>query len=363
MKKISMVLVLLLLVAITPLYGLYCIDCGRSLPDRARFCPWCGNSAANGASTPTAAMETALQPGNSRRLTTGVSPADYLYVGQFEEVLRRNDLAAVMSEVRDYWRLNDIQVARVTSARSQLNPYQRKMHDLHARKFDLLNNYLEAWRRETEGRDRARAIAEKQRAAFAVAQINLAIDELVTGNGTQSSFRRVESIERRMRESTQNSRVTAGYLVVGERRLPRGEPIWVIEVVSNFARIMHMGESNSSTPLVGWVTLYDLERRTNWRPDPAIFHAPPSKPLAFSALQQNPTRVVIFSEITNPRHDYDRRRYLRARRRAHKGTSARIIRTRVHRPGHVQDHQRKQPQRKHQPGHSPRPRIHGHHRP
>ena len=114
MKKISMVLVLLLLVAITPLYGLYCIDCGRSLPDRARFCPWCGNSAANGASTPTAAMETALQPGNSRRLTTGVSPADYLYVGQFEEVLRRNDLAAVMSEVRDYWRLNDIQVARVT---------------------------------------------------------------------------------------------------------------------------------------------------------------------------------------------------------------------------------------------------------
>lgn len=364
MKKISMVLVLLLFVAITPLYGLYCTECGRSMPDQARFCPWCGTSSATGAPTPTAAMETALRPRDANRLTAGVSPADYLYVGQFEELLRRNNLSAVMGEVRDYWRLNDIQVARVTSARPHLNQYQRKMHDLHARKFDLLNNYLEAWRRETEGRDRARAIAEKQRAAFAVAQINLAIDELVTGNGTQSSFRRVEAIERRMRESTQNNRVTAGYLVVGNRRLPRGEPIWVIEVVSNFARIMHMGESNSSSPLIGWVTLYDLERRTNWRPDPTIFHAPPSKPLAFSALQQNPTRVVIFSEITNPRHDYDRRRYLRARRRAHKDTSARITRTRVRRPDHARDDPRKQPHRKHRQGDSsPRPRIHGHHRP
>jgi len=237
------------------------------------------------------------------------------------------------------------------------------MHDLHARKFDLLNNYLEAWRQETEGRDRARAIAEKQRAAFAVAQINLAIDELVTGNGSQSSFRQVEAIERRMRESTQNNRVTAGYLVVGDRRLPRGEPIWVIEVVSNFARIMHMGESNSSNPLVGWVTLYDLERRTNWRPDPAIFHAPPSKPLAFSALHSTPTRVVIFSEITNPRHDYDRRRYLRARRRGHNGTSAGIGRPRIRKPGNSQNHGRKEPHRKHQTNPGPRPRIHGHHRP
>lgn len=363
MKKISMVLVLLLFVASTPLYGLYCSECGRSLPDRAKFCSWCGTSAANGASTPTAAMETALRPRDTARLTAGVSPADYLYVGQFEELLRRNDLAAVMSEVRDYWRLNDIQVATVTSGRSHLNQYQRKMHDLHARKFDMLNNYLESWRREKEGRDTARAIAEKQRAAFAVAQINLAIDELVTGNGTQSSFRRVEAIERRMRESTQNNRVTAGYLVVGERRLPRGEPIWVIEVVSNFARIMHMGESNSSNPLVGWVTLYDLERRTNWRPDPAIFHAPPSKPLAFSALQQSPTRVVIFSEITNPRHDYDRRRYLRARRRAHRGTSARITRTRVRKPGQVRDHARKEPHRRHRPDTGQGSRIHGHRRP
>ena len=363
MKKISMVLVLLLFVVITPLYGLYCSECGQSLPDRARFCPWCGTSAANGASTPTAAMETALRTRDTARLTAGISPADYLYVGQFEELLRRNNLPAVMNEVRDYWRLNDIQVARVTSARPQLNQYQRKMHDLHARKFDLLNNYLEAWRQETEGRDRARAIAEKQRAAFAVAQINLAIDELVTGNGSQNSFRQVEAIERRMRESTQNNRVTAGYLVVGERRLPRGEPIWVIEVVSNFARIMHMGESNSSNPLVGWVTLYDLERRTNWRPDPAIFHAPPSKPLAFSALQQNPTRVVIFSEINNPRHDYDRRRYLRARRRAHIGTSARITRTRVRKPDNARSHMQNEPRRKHQTNTSPQPRIHGHRRP
>ncbi|HNX77888.1 MAG TPA: zinc ribbon domain-containing protein [Candidatus Rifleibacterium sp.] len=363
MKRISMVLVLLLFVAIAPLYGLYCIECGRSLPAQARFCPWCGNSAANGANTPAAAMETALRPRDTARPTPGVSPADYLYVGQFEELLRKNDLRAVIGEVRDYWRLNDIRAAGVISARANLNQYQRKMHDLHARKFDLLNNYLEAWRRETEDRDLAMATAEKQRAAFAVAQINLAIDELVTGNGTQSSFRRVEAIERRMRESSQNNRVTAGYLVVGEQRLPRGEPIWVIEVVSNFARIMHMGESNSSSPLVGWVTLYDLERRTNWRPDPAIFHAPPSKPLAFSALHTAPTRVVIFSEITNPRHDYDRKRYLRARRRANKETSSRITRTRVRKPERVRDRSRKDTQRKHQSGHGPRPRLHGHHRP
>lgn len=358
MKKILMVLVLLIFLATAPLYGLYCIECGRSMPDQARFCPWCGTSSATGASTPTAATETALRPRDTNRLTVSVSPADYLYVGQFEELLRRNDLNTVMSEVRDYWRLNDIQAARATSNRSHLNQYQRKMHDLHARKFDLLNNYLEAWRRETEGRDTARAIAMKQKAAIAVAQINLAIDELVTGNGSQSSFRRIEEIERRMRETAQNHRVTAGYLAVGERRLARGEPIWVIEVVSNFARIMHMGESSSSSPLTGWVTLYDLERRTNWRPDPAIFHAPPSKPLAFSALNRTPTRVVIFTEVTNPRADYDRRRYLRwrrANRKNHSGTGH----ARVRKPGHV----RKEPHGKHQTNPGPKPRIHGHHRP
>jgi hypothetical protein len=262
-----------------------------------------------------------------------------------------------MNEVRDYWRLNDIQSARAISARAHLNQYQRKMHDLHARKFDLLNAYLESWRRETEGRDTARAIADKQKAAFAVTQINLAIDELVTGNGTQNSFRRVEALERRMRESTQNNRVTAAYLVVGERRLSRGEPVWVIEIAGNYARIMHMGESSSSNPLTGWVTLYDLERRTNWRPDPAIFHAPPSKPLYFSALQKTPTRVVIFTEITNPRHDYDRKRHLRARRRTHNDRSSGISQPRVRKPDRV----RKVPQDGRQK--KPKTRLHGHHRP
>ncbi len=303
-------------------------------------------------------METALRPRDANRLTVGVSPSDYLYVGQFEELLRRNDLNAVIGEMRDYWHLNDVQTARVTSARPHLNQYQRKMHDLHARKFDLLNNYLEAWRREAEGRDTAQAIAMKQKAALAVAQVNLAIDELVTGNGTQSSFRRVEEIERRMREHAQNHRVTAGYLVVGDRRLARGEPIWVIEVVSNFARIMHMGESSSSNPLTGWVTLYDLERRTNWRPDPAIFHAPPSRPLAFSSLNQTPTRVVIFTEVTNPRHDYDRKRYLRWRRANRKQPSG-TNQTRVRRPGHT----RKESHSRHQANPGPRSRLHGYHRP
>lgn len=357
MKKISMVLVLLLFVTTAPLYGLYCAECGKLLPDQARFCSWCGNSTANGASSPTAAMETALRTRETARLPASFSPADYLYVGQFEELLRRNDLTAVMNEVRDYWRLNDIQSARAISARAHLNQYQRKMHDLHARKFDLLNAYLESWRRETEGRDTARAIADKQKAAFAVTQINLAIDELVTGNGTQNSFRRVEALERRMRESTQNNRVTAAYLVVGERRLSRGEPVWVIEIAGNYARIMHMGESSSSNPLTGWVTLYDLERRTNWRPDPAIFHAPPSKPLYFSALQKTPTRVVIFTEITNPRHDYDRKRHLRARRRTHNDRSSGISQPRVRKPDRV----RKVPQDGRQK--KPKTRLHGHHRP
>ncbi len=359
MKKISMVLVLLFFFTGTPLFALNCIECGKSLPDQARFCPWCGTSAAYNISIPTEAMETALRPRDTTRLTAGVSPADYLYVGKLEELLGRNDLKAVMREIRDLWRLNDMQTARVTTIRMHLNPYQQKLHDLHARKFDLLNNYLEAWRQQEEGRERAKATAAKQRAAFAVAQINLAIDELATGNGTQDSFRKIEEIERRLRESTQTNRVTAGFIVVGNKRLSRGEPLWVIEVVGNFARIMHMGENSSANPLVGWVTLYDLERRTNWRPNPEIFHAPPGKPLAFSELQSVPTRVVIITETTNPRYNYDRRRYLRTRRRVHNRNSTGINRTRVRKPVHVQkEHHKKPPTNP-----RPRTRLHVHYRP
>ena len=359
MKKISLVLVLLFFVALTPLYGLYCSECERSLPTQARFCPWCGTSATVDASIPTATMETALQRGTVSQPALGFSPASYLYVNQFEELLRRNDLAETLKQAQDLWRLNDIQASRAISARGKMNRYQRKLHDLYARKFDLLNDYLEAWRKEQEEQDQARAIAEKQKTAFAIALINTAIDELIIGNGSESSFSRVEVIERRIKKSSSNNRVTAAYLLIGDNRLQRGESIWVIEIAGSYARIMHMGEGKASKPLSGWVTLYDLENRTNWRPDPAIFHTPPSKPLVFSALQLNPTRVVIFTEDTNPRHDYDRRRYLRIQRRANKRNPAVISHSRTRKPHHIG----KEPYRKHRTNPKPRISMHRHSRP
>lgn len=248
------------------------------------------------------------------------SLADYYYVSQMEMLLNNSNSALACREAIGLRRQHDLQMARVTPVYGSYSQYQRKLHDLHVQKFNVLNTYLEAWRSSERGSERTRSKAEKDKALFVLSQINEAINILLTGGGSQSSLVRVEQIERGTQKNSSNYEVTSCYLLIENHRLKRGEPIWVMEVVSGLASVMHMGSGRSSVPISGWVSIYDLEHRTNWRPDPAVFHAPSPPYQGYITRSQPRTKLVIVTEMPYLRRDryISRRHYGENRSMSHR---------------------------------------------
>lgn len=327
MKKILLILFLFCFTAGAPLLAAFCHHCGKQMPDVANFCPACGTAAAGSfESAPPAplAQTVTVIPGTQVVLSAPVvvsqpttiavpvtiaapvevSLSDYDAANQLELLLANSNYDVASREALKLKRQHNQCMNSISHRYSGYGSYQRRMHDLHVQKFDILEVYLEAWKSSEKGPDKARAQAEKDRALFMLAQINEAIDVLLSGGGSLSSIAESEEIERRMKRTTVNYVVTAPYLLVDNQRLNRGEPIWIIDVVSGSAKVLHVGRSRSSQPICGWASVYDLERRSNWRSDPAFFYssAPPQPELPPTTIvyREPQTKVVIIK---------DRRRY------------------------------------------------------
>ena len=300
MKMLTMVLVLLILCSAAPVFAIFCSSCGKDVPDAANYCPWCG-TVSPGAIT--------AVPSASAVTSAEGTLADYHYVSQMENLLNNNNYTAASLEAKALRRQHDRRLAEVAPRYSGYSAYQRKLHDLQVKKFRALNDYFEAWGQSERGIDRARAKAERDKARFALARSNEAIDILLAGGGSLASLIRAEEVERSLLSNSRNHRVTSSYLIIDNHRLPRGEPIWVIEVASGFARVMHMGNGLSAVPIVGWISIYDLERRTTWRLDPGLFGSPPPPVVVYRTVPEPPLSIIFFDEP-----DY-RPRYYRHRPR------------------------------------------------
>ncbi|PKL39270.1 MAG: hypothetical protein CVV41_21705 [Candidatus Riflebacteria bacterium HGW-Riflebacteria-1] len=322
MKKLLLVLTLLLFCVAAPLLAAFCHHCGKQMPDAANFCPACGTASAGSfdsappMGTPPASPPSSAQPKQSAPViisgpvviqpTTPVtinqpvmspieiSLADYDAVNQMELLLSNSNYDVASREALKLKRQHNERMNLIASRYSGYGPYQRRLHDLHVLKFNALENYLESWKASERGPDVARAQAEKDRALFMLAQTNEAIDVLLSGGGSLSSIAEAEEIERRMKRTTVNYVVTAPYILVDNQRLNRGEPLWVIDVLSGSAKVLHMGRGRSSQPICGWVSVYDLERRSNWRSDPVFFYSSaPVPPVTTTVIYREPEPKII----------------------------------------------------------------------
>ena len=316
MKKIVLILSLMLFCMIAPAFALFCHHCGKQMPDAANFCSSCGTPvagsfepapppAANPPAAPAATVPTPAPvvisaptapvyaiPQTSSPIE--VSLADYDFVNQMELLLSNSNYDVASREALKLKRLHNERMNQIASRYSGYGSYQRRLHDLHVLKFNALENYLEAWKGSERGPDPARAQAEKDRALFMLAQTNEAIDVLLSGGGSLSSIAESEEIERRMKRTTLNYVVTAPYILIDNQRLNRGEPLWVIDVLSGSAKVLHMGRGRSSQPICGWVSVYDLERRSNWRSDPVFFYSSaPAQPVTTVVYEPEPQPQVI----------------------------------------------------------------------
>ncbi len=338
MKKISVVMILMLIAAVMPALAAFCHNCGKGLPEAANFCPGCGKevsgafqSAQPAPSAPVRTQPVQVQPQSTPPLAKpepvfvpeNSSLADYDFINQMEMLLTSASYGTASRQARELRLANDSRMARLESNYRYFGAYQRKLHDLHLKKQRAIEEYLEAWKGTEFGPDRARAMAEKDRALFTLGAVNEMIDDLLTGGGSLTSISRIEDMERRLQRTSGNFVVTAPYLLVDNQRLNRGEPIWVMDVVVAEARVLHMGRGRSSQPICGWVSIYDLEKRSSWRSDPAFFYSSPvPMPTTTTVIvkkEEPPVKIVIFGKKRYPyKHDrHDRGRRDKGRDRDH----------------------------------------------
>jgi len=286
MKKLLPVMVLFLLCMAVPAFAMYCNKCGKEIPDNSNFCNWCGN-----------ALSATIQNSGDASVITGkdCTLADYHYVSQLEQVVNAGNYDNASREARRLRPQHDRRIVEATEQYSGYSLYGRKLHDLHVKKFNALENYLDAWRDQERSINRASARAAMARAQYVLSGTNEAIDALLTGVGSFASIAKAEEIEKRVQKNSHTHRVTSKYLVVDNHRLKTNEPLWVIEVAAGHAMVLHMGSGGSSSPISGWVSISDLEKRSTWRYDSSLYPQSPGT-VVYKKLPSPPVRVVIVDD-------------------------------------------------------------------
>lgn len=307
MKRLNILLSALILTSSLPVFAEFCSSCGKSMPDGANFCPGCG-TASKGAFQ-TAEPEGTQTVENSQVTTTAqataaaidpnlaadnASLADYNFINKIEEYMAKATGNIAYSQCQELRRQNDAKLQNMNNNYLNFSIYRRKIHDLHIAKLDALDRYLEARKNSERGNDVARHKAQMNKELFVIDKMNEAIDMLLTGGNTLVNLNKVEDIEKRVKKTTANYIVTSQYLTLGNVRVKKNEPIWIEDVSGASARVHHMGSSASDEPASGYVSVYDLEKRSNWVADSAFFYSAPAGTTVVYTQPVKPQHVSVF---------------------------------------------------------------------
>lgn len=309
MKKLLTILVLLIVTAVSPAMAAFCHKCGKNLPTDANFCPSCGVSVAGAftqapeensqGTTTVTTVTTTVSTGTNNKALDDAAIADYSFINDIEQLLTQTSYSASSRQAALIRSNNASKLTAMEANYMSYSPYRRKIHDLYNLKLRYIDEYLDAWKKGENNGDVAQTKAFRNRASFCLNKIDEAIDTVISGNGSLTSISKAEEIEDRMKRTTATYIVTAPYLLINNQRLNRGEPLWIIDVNGTMVKIMHMGAGRSSEPIYGWVSIYDVEKRTNWRSDPIFFYSAPvtsTVVVAPSTQRAETSAVFVFGD-------------------------------------------------------------------
>lgn len=328
MKKLLLLVCLLLV--LQPVFALFCQSCGKQMADDANFCPKCGKPRAQEAKplepAPPAAGIPAPKPVETRPAAPETGFDDTFW-GQFEPIeryealLSGSDFAAASRESSGIRTDCLVSLRKSQSRASTYNSRELRAHALFQKKFDFLDRYLEAWRSSIHGPQKVRGAAEKERCRFAITETDEILLDLRNDSNAAFILTRIDEMERDLDSSTRDYIITSPYLQLDDHRVPRGQPIWVMQVQNGLAQVMHMGESSAGHPISGWMGIADLERRTTWRIPPGTWVTQPMPvqtevvviqrddywPYHYHGRHRRSGRWDRHDRHDHDRHDHDRR--------------------------------------------------------
>ena len=308
MKKLSILLSAFVLVSTMPSFADFCSNCGKGLEKDANFCSNCGKPVSSAFQAAEPESVSLLNDDESKYISSADNKididnqalADYHFINRIEEYLTQSTGNVALRQCQELKRQNAAKLQKMDNEYMNYSIYRRKMHDLHVRKLQALENYLEARKEAERGDDVARAKAKMSKELFVIDKMNDAIDMLLTGGNTLSNINKVEDLEKRVKKTTANYVVTSSYLTLGNVRVRRNEPIWIEDVSGASAKVHHMGAGVSDEPAVGYVSIYDLEKRSNWTAESDFFYSVPtgSTVVLTQPVRPEPTvNVVVWDGI------------------------------------------------------------------
>ena len=71
--------------------------------------------------------------------------------------------------------------------------------------------------------------------------------------------------------------ITSKYLNLDDNKIPQGEKVIVLEIKGNKALVLYMGPTMTNSQIEAWISLRDLEKRTDWQKSNQDYFALPSK--------------------------------------------------------------------------------------
>ncbi|MFZ2955550.1 MAG: zinc ribbon domain-containing protein [Candidatus Ozemobacteraceae bacterium] len=322
MKKI--ILVFLLIFSVSPLWALFCSNCGKPIADDAKFCPQCGKArspaipgSVSSAPAPALAPAPVNVPVTPAPTPVPMTPPTAPFVGipsgevresflrayepinRFEQLLTSSNYQKSSSKAAVQRELITRSLHKIEIDRPHFSPVMDRIHTLYLKKNDLLEQYLDAWNRSERGSQKVQAEARKSKLLFMIAKTNEMIVLLKDNKSDVSILTRIDDLEKDLEESTREYRITAPFLKVNEQRVVQDQTLWVLEVQDARARVMVTGETAGNFPISGWVSISDLEKRTAWRPRyrEVIFQSVPAMvPAMVPVVIPAPVTEVIIVE-------------------------------------------------------------------
>ncbi|MBF0406724.1 MAG: zinc ribbon domain-containing protein [Candidatus Riflebacteria bacterium] len=295
MKKALMIVFFLFL--LSPLWAIYCQNCGTAIANDSKFCSQCGK--------PLTADTSTNQPLPVAENNSDVSSFNYDSVNNFESTLASSNHSASIRNTSGSWYEARENLKKAGNSHNSFNPVMKKLHNLYQKKYDLLEGYHAIWVESERNPSRTDLLSRKEKIRHQISQTNEIIRVLNENRNDPGILSRIEDMEKGAEKTNVEYIVTSPYLQLDAHRIPKNQPLWVMELKNGSAKVMHMGNIGFGSPVTAWISIYDLEKRTSWRADVyQTSYAPYFMPTTVIIEKEPPPSTVVVYEDCWGRHRY-----------------------------------------------------------